>query len=75
MLATVNGQMVRCADTGIWDLRMVLRSLPMRIKSFYPDVGRGSIEHRTVSHEKADRRLKACGKKSIVEKLLGWLDV
>ena len=47
----------------------------MQIRSYYPDIGRGSIEHSTVSHEKADRRLECCGKKSLFERLMGWLDV
>jgi hypothetical protein len=47
----------------------------VQIRSYYPDIGRGSIEHRTVSHESADRNLLSCGKKSLLEKLLGWLDV
>lgn len=75
MTATINGQMVQCANSSIWEQRMVHGSSPVRIKSYHPDIGRGSIEHTTVSHEKADQHLAGCRKKSILEKLLGWLDV
>ena len=75
MLAVINGQTIQCADSSIWDRRMDSRSLPMQIRSYYPDIGRGSIEHRTVSHESANSRLEQCAKKSLIEKLLGWLDV
>ena len=75
MLAIVNGRTVQCPDTSVWDRRMSSHSLPMRIRSYYPDVGRGNIEHSTVSLEKADERLGRCGKKNLLEKLLGWLDV
>ena len=75
MLATINGQNIQCADLGIWDRRMNSGSRSVQIRSYYPDIGRGSIEHRTVSHESADRNLLRCGKKSLLEKLLGWLDV
>jgi len=75
MLATLNGRTIQCADLGIWDMRMNSGSSRMQIRSYYPDIGRGSIEHSTVSHEKADRRLECCGKKSLFEKLMGWFDV
>ena len=75
MYATINGQMVECADSGIWDRRMESGSRQQPIGSYYPDIGRGSIEHSTVSHECADSRLTQCGKKSLLERLLGWLDV
>ena len=75
MLATINGQTVQCADLGLWDRRMNSGSTRMPIVSYYPDIGRGCIEHCTISHESADRHLTGCGKKSLFEKLLGWLDV
>lgn len=75
MLAAINGQKIQCTDLGIWDRRMGSVSPRMQIKSYYPDIGRGSIEHCTVSHEKADSHLSSCGKKSLIEKFLGWLDV
>ena len=75
MLATINGQTVQCADLGLWDRRMSSGSSRMQIRSYYPDIGRGNIEHSTVSHENANKRLSSCGKKSLFEKLLGWLDV
>ena len=75
MLATLNGQTIQCADLGVCDMRMNSGSPRMQIKSYYPDIGRGSIEHSIVSHEKADSRLECCGKKSLFERLMGWLDV
>ena len=75
MLATLNGQTIECADLGVWDMRMNSGSPQLQIRSYYPDIGCGNIEHSTVSHEKADRRLEYCGKKSLLEKIMGWLDV
>ena len=75
MLASINGRNVQCSDLGIWDRRMLSCLHPMQIRSYYPDVGRGSIEHRTISHDHAASRLEKCMKKSLLEKLLGWLDV
>ena len=75
MTATINGRPVQCADSGVWDRRMISRSLPSRICSYYPDIGRGNIEHSIVSHRDTDSRLSRCSKKSLVERLAGWLDV
>ena len=73
--ATINGEVVPYADASIWDRRMVSSVRPMQIKSFFPDVGRGCVEHDTVSHDATNKRLSKCAKKSLVEKILGWLDV
>jgi len=75
MFAELNGQVIDCADVGIWDSRMSCGSRRMPIRSYYPDIGRGNIEHNTVSYESANSHLTRYGKKSLFEKLLGWLDV
>ena len=75
MFAELNGQVINCTDVGIWDDRMSCGSYRMPIKSYYPDIGRGNIDHNTVSSESVNRHLTRCGKKNLLEKLLGWLDV
>lgn len=73
--ATINGEAVPYANASIWDRRMVSGASPMQIKSFFPYVGRGCIEHDTVSHDATNKLLNKCAKKSLVEKILGWFDV
>jgi hypothetical protein len=73
--ATINGEAVPYANASIWDRRMVSGASPMQIKSFFPYVGRGCIEHDTVSHDATNKLINKCAKKSLVEKILGWFDV
>ena len=54
---------------------MLAGDLARDIESYYPDVGRGSIEHNTVSHELAERGIARCARKTIFEKVCGWLDI
>lgn len=54
---------------------MLASSLSRDIKSYYPDVGRGSIEHNPVSHDLAEHGIASCARKTIWEKVCGWLDI
>lgn len=61
--------------SSLWDLRMLDGAKPMRIRSYYPDVGRGNIAHDAVSHDAAERGIGRLAKKGLLERLMGWLDV
>ena len=75
MTIKLHGATLGCSAQSIWERRMLAGDLSRDIKSYYPDVGRGSIEHNTVSHELAERGIASCARKTIWEKVCGWLDI
>jgi len=75
MEIALQGAALGCKAQSLWDSRMLTGGKTRRICSYYPDIGRGSIEHQTVSHEDADRGLARCAKKSLLEKVSAWLDI
>lgn len=75
MIATIKGQTVPYTATSLWEQRMISDVHPKPIKSYFPDIGRGNIEHDTVSAKIANKNLLNCAKKSVWERFLGWLDV
>lgn len=75
MTMKLQGATLGYSAQSIWERRMLAGDLSREIKSYYPDVGRGSIEHNTVSHELAERGIARCARKTIWEKVCGWLDI
>ena len=75
MTMKLQGVTLGYSAQSIWERRMLAGDLSRDIKSYYPDVGRGSIEHNTVSHELAERGIARCARKTIWEKVCGWLDI
>lgn len=75
MTITLNGKAVGSAPSSLWELRMLSGKSPLAIRSYHPDIGRGSIEHYSVSHRDADSGIERLGKKTVVERLCGWLDI
>lgn len=75
MTMKLQGATLGCSAQSIWECRMLAGNLSRDIKSYYPDVGRGSIEHNTVSHELVERGIARCARKTIWEKVCGWLDI
>ena len=54
---------------NLWEKRMNTPH-PKEIGSFFPDIGRGSIEHDAVSHEDVERGLLASLRFSLLEIIL-----
>ena len=75
MTMKLQGATLGYSAQSIWERRKLAGNLSRDIKSYYPDVGRGSIEHNTVSHELAERGIARCARKTIWEKVCGWLDI
>lgn len=75
MTVKLQGVALGCSAQSVWERRMLASSLSRDIKSYYPDVGRGSIEHNPVSHDLAEHGIASCARKTIWEKVCGWLDI
>ena len=71
----LQGTVLGCETQSLWDRRMLSGSRARGICSYYPDIGRGSIEHNTVSHEDVAKGLDRCARKSLWERLCAWFDV
>lgn len=71
----LNGEAIDCASVGLWERRMLSGRKPMVIRSYHPDIGRGSIEHQCVNHNRAEAGIGRLSRKTIVERVLGWLDI
>lgn len=75
MTITLNGMAVGSVPPSLWESRMLSGRKPMAIRSYHPDIGRGSIEHHSVSHDDVEAGIERLGKKTIVERLCGWFDI
>lgn len=59
---------------SLWERRMLRRTIPSRIRSDFPDIGRGNVDHDTVPHRAVERGLGRCARLSILERLLAFFD-
>ena len=60
---------------SLWDRRMLRGTLPRRIQSDFPDIGRGSVDHDAIPHEDVERGLSRSTRISIVSRILAFFDV
>lgn len=61
--------------TTLWDKRMLMPGKVQGIASYYPLIGRGNIEREAVSGRNAARGLRRAMRKSLVQRVLAWLDL
>ena len=59
---------------SLWERRMDADK-PMPIVSYYPEIGRGNIEHDAVSHKEVEKGIDGCARRSLWEAFIAWLGI
>ena len=75
MAIKLDGTVLDCSPRSLWDRRMLDGKRVKNIASYFPEIGRGSIEHDVVPHDVIERGIVGCAKKTMLESICGWLDI
>lgn len=60
---------------SLWDRRMLRGTIPYRIRSDFPDIGRGNVDHDAISHENVERGLSRSLRIPLFSRVLAFFDL